>query len=281
MLRIQAIQDPDAPVLRPYRQMRKMMDTHGQGLFVAEGHKVVTRLVESPLKIHSVLLDATWMERLKAPLEARHEQIDAFVTSKETIQALTGFGCFQAIKAVASIPTPSTLEQLCKQGSHPRFLVAMDGLTSADNVGAVVRSAVGFGADGLIVGPTCCPPYLRRAVHTSMGTLFNLPVHHASVLADTLHELSATGFRNIAAHPHADAELVEQVSLKEDICIVMGSEGEGLSASVLQACESSVMIPMAKGTDSLNVASAASVFFYEVVRQRRGNEAGCNPWQSP
>ena len=88
----------------------------------------------------------------------------------------------------------------------------MDGLTSADNVGAVVRSAVGFGADGLIVGPTCCPPYLRRAVHTSMGTLFNLPVHHASVLADTLHELSATGFRNIAAHPHADAELVEQVS---------------------------------------------------------------------
>ena len=81
----------------------------------------------------------------------------------------------------------------------------MDGLTSADNVGAVVRSAVGFGADGLIVGPTCCPPYLRRSVHTSMGTLFNLPVHHASVLADTLHELSATGFRNIAAHPHADA----------------------------------------------------------------------------
>ncbi len=268
MVRLRAIEDLNDPALLPYRQMRQMTDAHGQGLFVAEGHKVVTRLLDTSLKIHSLLLSQEWLDRLRPVIEAREETIDTFLTTRDGIKSLTGFGCFQAIKALASTPQPCCLEDILQSTDHPLFLVALDGLTSADNVGSVVRNAVGFGADGLIVGPNCCPPYLRRAVHTSMGTIFQLPVHKARNLESTLRQLQQLGVRTIAAHPHARACLIDEVPLNESVCVVMGSEGEGLAPSVLEACQTSVMIPMAKGTDSLNVASASAVFFYELSRQR-------------
>ncbi|XOV71145.1 MAG: TrmH family RNA methyltransferase [Verrucomicrobiota bacterium] len=268
MYQVRKVDDVACPELAPYRSMRKMTDQQGQGIFVAEGQKVVTRLLETDFRIHSVLLTEEWLERLGPSLDRRPENIPAFITDKEGISALTGYGCFQAIKAVVSIPDPLELDAWVSQAVSPRFFVAMDGLSSSENVGALVRNAAGFGAQGLVVGPTSCSPYIRRAVHSSMGTIFKLPVHHSGDLAQTLAKLRKQGIQTVAAHPHTNQRTLDQVDFTRDTCVVLGSEGEGLSPEVLDQCEHQVLIPMAHGTDSLNVASAAAVFFYEVFRQR-------------
>jgi len=268
MLQIIPVKDLEAPELAPYRTMRQMSDHRRQGIFVAEGQKVVSRLLETSFHIHSVLLTPEWFEQLRAPLEQRPEPLQVFITDKAGIERLTGFGCYQAIKAVSSIPSSISLEALLETSSAPRFFVAVDGLSSSDNVGALVRNAVGFGAQGLIVGPTSCHPYIRRAVHTSMGTIFKLPVHPATNLQHALEHLRSNGVRIVAAHPHTERHTLYQADLKRDTCVVLGSEGEGLSPEVLDVCDDHVVIPMAHDTDSLNVASAAAVFFSEVFRQR-------------
>lgn len=268
MYHVLKVEDVACPELAPYRNMRKMTDQHGQGIFIAEGQKVVTRLLETDFRIHSVLLTEEWLERLSPALERRPENIPAFITDKEGISALTGFGCFQAIKAVVSIPAPLSLGTMVTQAGKPRFFVAIDGLSSSENVGALVRNAVAFDAQGLIVGPTSCSPYIRRAVHSSMGTIFKLPVHHSDDLAQSLADLRKQGVQAVAAHPHTEERTLNKVDLTRDTCVVLGSEGEGLSKEVIDQCDHQVLIPMARDTDSLNVASAAAVFFYEVFRQR-------------
>jgi TrmH family RNA methyltransferase len=131
-----------------------------------------------------------------------------------------------------------------------------------------VRNCVAFGVQALLVGETSASPYLRRAVRNSMGTVFQLPVIESGDLVGTLNELRRQGVRCIAAHPHTDQKVLPQANFARDCCIVFGSEGNGISASVLAACDEAVAIPMPPTVDSLNVASAAAVFLYEASRQR-------------
>ena len=163
--------------------------------------------------------------------------------------------------------------------------MAVDALTSAENLGALVRNCVAFGVQALIVGETSSSPFLRRAVRNSMGTILQLPVvelaklgqrhqftakpHTTDLkLVECLKELRARGVRCIAAHPHANGKTLSQADFSGDCCIVFGSEGDGISAPVLEACDEAVAIPMPPTVDSLNVGAAAAVFLYEVNRQR-------------
>jgi len=153
---------------------------------------------------------------------------------------------------------------------------AVDGLTSAENIGLLTRNCAAFGAQALIVGETCISPYLRRAVRNSMGAIFKLPIVElktggrppAPTLAGTLGQLRAAGVRCLAAHPHTNMKTVSQADFTGDCCIVFGSEGSGLSPAVLAACDEAVAVPMANDVDSLNVGAAAAVFLYEAARQR-------------
>jgi tRNA G18 (ribose-2'-O)-methylase SpoU len=146
----------------------------------------------------------------------------------------------------------------------------VDALTNAENLGALVRNCVAFGVQGLLVGETSNSPYLRRAVRSSMGTIFQLPVVELASLAQTLRELRGQGIRCVAAHPHTDRRTVAQSDLALDCCLVFGSEGYGISPAVLEQCDEAVAIPMHPGVDSLNVGSAGAVFLYEASRQRGG-----------
>jgi tRNA G18 (ribose-2'-O)-methylase SpoU len=165
------------------------------------------------------------------------------------------------------------------------LLVALDELSNAENLGAIARNAIAFGVQALIVGETCSSPFLRRAVRNSMGTIFQLPVVEVGTarcavrssqrddpaqktLAQTLCDLRARGVRCIAAHPHADGKTLSQADFSGDCCIVFGSEGHGISKTVLENCNEAVAIPMANEVDSLNVGAAAAVFLYEANRQR-------------
>jgi tRNA G18 (ribose-2'-O)-methylase SpoU len=136
-------------------------------------------------------------------------------------------------------------------------------------MGAVVRNCAAFGVQGLLVGESCASPFLRRAVRSSMGTVFQLPIVETPNLVRSLEHLRSQGIQPIAAHPHVEGRTLFDAQLRQDICVVLGSEGFGLSSPVLAACQEAAAIPMAAEVDSLNVASAAAVFLYEARRQRR------------
>ncbi len=260
----------DLPELAPYRTLKRPAEHEAQGIFVAEGDKVVHRLLASSLQVVSVLLPEHRLAEYEPGLQNRPEQLPVYaVTEKRVLEELVGFEMFQGVMAVAKIPLPGSLEELLAKCKSPRLFAAADGLTSAENIGVLVRNCVAFGVQALLVGETSASPFLRRAVRNSMGTIFQLPVVETENLVEALNELRAQGLRCIAAHPHTDQKTLTNANFAKDCCIVFGSEGNGISAPVLAACDEAVAIPMPPTVDSLNVASAAAVFLYEASRQRR------------
>jgi tRNA G18 (ribose-2'-O)-methylase SpoU len=268
MFRVHRIESLDAPELAPYRTLRQTAEHRRHGIFVAEGEKVVRRMFEAKLTGVSALLTEPWLAQLQPLLEAAPEQIEVYVAPLPLLETLTGFPLFQGALAVGRIPPEPRLEDLLAGSPSPRLFIALDGLANAENVGVVARNAAAFGAHGLICGPTCASPWLRRAVRNSMGAVFRLPVVETPDLPAALKALRAGAVRCIAAHPHTEQSDLKNAGLARDCCLVFGSEGDGLSAPVLAACDAAVAVPMASGVDSLNVASASAAFLYETARQR-------------
>jgi tRNA G18 (ribose-2'-O)-methylase SpoU len=286
MFHVHHIESLDLPELAPYRTMRRPLEHEAQGIFVAEGEKVVRRLLESCFPVVSVLLPDRWLDQYEPLLRSRPEDLPVFLAgNKQILESLIGFSMYQGVMAVGRIPEPPSLERLLAACPSPRLFAAVDGLTSADNLGALVRNCVAFGVQALVVGETSSSPFLRRAVRNSMGTILQLPVVELAklgqrhrftpkphsprlTLAACLRELRVRGIRCIAAHPHTDRRTLDRADFSGDACLVFGSEGHGLSPAVLEACDEAVAIPMANGVDSLNVGAAAAVFLYEARRQR-------------
>jgi tRNA G18 (ribose-2'-O)-methylase SpoU len=270
MFHVQKISSLDLPELAPYRTLRRAAEHAAHGIFVAEGDKVVRRLLESDFGVVSVLLPESRVAEFEPLLRARSEkEIPVFaVTKKSVLEELVGFEMFQGVLAIGKIPEQITLEKIIAASPSPRLLAAVDGLTSAENIGLLVRNCAAFGAQALIVGETSSSPFLRRAVRNSMGTIFQLPIVETTSLVKTLETLRQSGIRCFAAHPHTEKKLSSQADFTGDCCIIFGSEGTGISPEVLAACDEAVAIPMADDVDSLNVAAAAAVFFYEAKRQR-------------
>ena len=278
MFHVEQIDSFDRPELQPYGTMRRQLEHRQRGIFVAEGEKVVRRLLESTLEVVSLLLPQKWVEELRPLLEARSEDVAVFVADKSLLETLTGFSMYQGLLAVGKVPRQPRLEELLERSARPLLLAAADGLSSAENLGLLVRNCAAFGVHALLVGETCTSPFLRRAVRSSMGTIFELPVVETTGLAKVVADLRCRGIRCIAAHPHASGRTLSQAELGCDCCVVFGSEGYGISAGVLEQCEDAVAIPMAPQVDSLNVGSAAAVFLYEAQRQRWGRDVGrCRP----
>jgi tRNA G18 (ribose-2'-O)-methylase SpoU len=268
MYRLRKIESFDLPELQPYRTMRRQHEHREQGIFVAEGEKVVRRLLESKFSVVSVLLPEKWLTDLGPLLQSRPEDIQVFVADKALLETLTGFSMYQGLLAVGKVPTMPTLAEVVARNPQPRLLAAADGLSSAENLGTLVRNCAAFSAQALIVGETCSSPFLRRAVRSSMGSIFQMPIVEAASLALALRDLRECGIRSIAAHPHVTGRTLSQASFTGDCCVVFGSEGYGISPAVLAACDEAAAIPMPETVDSLNVGSAAAAFLYEANRQR-------------
>jgi tRNA G18 (ribose-2'-O)-methylase SpoU len=285
-LNIRKIASFDSHELQPYATMRRPLEHERQGIFVAEGTKVVRRLLESQFTVVSIVLPDKWLEDFQPLLEARTEPITIYLAEKKLLETLTGFSMFQGVLAVGKIPPPVSLDDILSQNQKPLLFVAVDALTNAENLGALVRNCVAFGVQALIVGETSSSPFLRRAVRNSMGAIFQLPVIEVgtarcavrssqrddptkTTLVECLHELRQHDVRCIAAHPHADKKFLSQADFSGDCCLVFGSEGDGISSPVLAACDEAVAIPMPPTVDSLNVGAAAAVFLYEASRQRK------------
>lgn len=265
---VQKITSLDGPELAPYATMRRQLEHREQGIFVAEGEKVVRRLLASRFGVVSVLLPQKWLEELEPVLAARPEDVAVFVAEKPLLEKLTGFTMYQGLLAVGRIPPARPLDAILSESPRPYLLAAVDSLSSAENIGTVVRNCAGFNVHGLVVGETCASPFIRRAVRSSMGTVFELPIVETSNLMRSLQRMREQNIRCIAAHPRSDGPTLPRAELTGDVCLVFGSEGYGISAAVLAACDQAVAVPMPPKVDSLNVGSASAVFLYEANRQR-------------
>jgi tRNA G18 (ribose-2'-O)-methylase SpoU len=268
MIQAQTITSFDQPELMPYRTMRRQHEHREQGLFVAEGEKVVRRLLESRFTVVSILMPPKWLPELTPLIESRPEPVRVFLAEKTLLETLTGFSMYQGLLGVGIVPPQPSLDELLTQTSSPRLLVAAEGLSSADNMGSMVRNCAAFAAHGLLVGETSSSPFLRRAVRSSMGAIFHLPIVESTNLVQSLRDLRARGIRVVGAHPHAELKTLPEADFKKDCCILLGSEGNGITPEALAECDETVAIPMPPDVDSLNVAAAAGVFLYEASRQR-------------
>jgi tRNA G18 (ribose-2'-O)-methylase SpoU len=265
---IEQVQSLDAPELKYYLTLKRVEEHEQAGILVAANIKVVKRLLASRFTVVSVLVTPEWLAKLEPQLRARPEDIRVYVAGQKLLETITGYKMHQGALAVAKIPPQPDLEALLKSSPRPLLLAAVEGIASAENLGAVVRCCAAFGAHILIVGETCGSPHQRRAVAGSMGTIFEQPVVRVENLVTTLTALRARGVRCLAAHPRADAKRLAAVDLQGDCCLVFGAEGPGLTPAALAACDDMVEIPMPSHMNSLNVAVAAGIFLYEATRQR-------------
>lgn len=276
--KIQEVTSLNLPELQPYRTLRRPLEHIRDGIFVAEGEKVVRRLLSSNLTVISLLMTPEWYKQL---FNAEHpssitpsiqhstiQQPTIFIAEKVLLESIVGFNLHQGIMAVAKVPVQESLEEVITRISKPHLLIALDRLANSENVGVIVRNCAAFGVDGIIVGENSSSPYLRRAVRNSMGAVFGIPVVHSSNLVESLSMIKKNYDTKIIAAHLGEENSIHAIDLNGNICIVLGNEGEGISETVLNACDMNVTIPMMNGTDSLNVASASAVFLYEARKQR-------------
>ncbi len=240
-----------------------------QGIFVAEGEKVVRRLLASQLTVLSLLITPERFDQLKRAQEiSRRGTFTVFLAEKKILETIVGYNLHQGIMAVAKVPKEPTLDALLDGVSKPYLLVALDGLVNSENVGVIVRNCAAFGVDALLVGETSSSPYLRRAVRNSMGAVFQIPVIHAGDLAASLRDLAGRHQTTVLATlPHGRSS-IHEADLSGNVCLVLGNEGDGVSQKILDVCTGNIAIPMTGGIDSLNVASASAVLLYDIFRQR-------------
>lgn len=269
----------DLPELQPYRTLRRQEEHKEKGIFVAEGDKVVGRLLDSSLEVISLLLTKEWYEGL-------HERgqipghVKVYVAKKDLLETIAGFRLHQGVMAVARVPLEQSLNDILKGSPSPHLVVALDGLAHVENVGVIVRNCGAFGVQAVIAGETTCSPYLRRAVRNSMGAVFRVPVIHADSLMETLAQMqSEWNMKLVVAHPHTNTSL-DSIDFRGDVCVVFGSEDAGISEAVLGLGPTAGAIPMANNIDSLNVANASAAFLYEIQRQRRSSRPAPTPHQS-
>jgi tRNA G18 (ribose-2'-O)-methylase SpoU len=265
---IKPVQTLDAPELAWYRTLRRMEEHERAGVLVATNVKVLKRLLASRYTVISALLTPAWLEKLELQLRARPEAICVYVAEQRVLETIAGYQVHQGAMAVAKIPPLPDFDTLLKNSPRPLLLAGVEGIASAENLGAVVRNCAAFGVHFLIVGETCGSPFQRRAVSGAMGTTFEQPLVRVENLVNTLNTLRAQGIRCLAAHPRAGAKKLGAVDLRGDCCLLFGAEGPGLTAAALAACDDVVEIPMPSHMNSLNVAVAAGIFLYEATRQR-------------
>lgn len=265
---VQDISDPDDPRLNDFRDLnsvdRRPDLPSGKGLVIAEGVLVVQRMLASRFTPRAMLGTDRRLAELRDDLAG--SPAPYYRASAEVMALAVGFHLNRGVLASASrLPEPSVTEVV----DGVRTVVVLEGVNDHENLGSIFRNAAGLGVDAVVFGSGCADPLYRRAVRVSMGHALLVPYARAADWPADLLMLQQLGFRLLAMTPHGDArELGEAMDAvrEQPIALLVGAEGPGLTAAALRISDLRVRIPMSRGTDSLNVATAAALAFYERAR---------------
>jgi tRNA G18 (ribose-2'-O)-methylase SpoU len=269
MLRVPIIpiDDPDDIRLATYRNVSDHDLLTGHGLFVAEGRLVVRRLIEAKRsRVQSVMVTQTALVPLRDLLDSQDEP-PVYVVPQDVMNGIAGFNIHRGCLALGERPPTRDWSELA---AGARLLVALERVGNADNVGSVFRSASAFGVDGVLLESTCTDPLYRKAIRTSMGAALTMPFARADPWPEVLRALARQKWTVLGMTPSGDAPPLREVARAisgRPIVVLVGHEGDGVSADALEACTHRARIPMTSGVDSLNVATAAAIALYEVVTQ--------------
>ena len=269
------ITDFHAPELDPYarltqNQLRNRLEPE-KGIFIAESPKVIDRALDAGYKPVSLLMEHKQITGPAAGILSRCGDAPVYTADREMLAELTGFELTRGVLCAFRRPAPRPVEELCK---NARRVAVLEGIVDSTNVGAIFRSAAALNMDVVLINPSCCDPLCRRAVRVSMGTVFQVPWGQLGETPadwpekgmDILHSL---GFKT-AAMALSDRSVSiddEQLAKEPKLAIVLGTEGDGLAAGTIASCDYTVKIPMSHGVDSLNVAAASAVAFWQLGKQ--------------
>ena len=269
------ITDFHAPELDPYarltqNQLRNRLEPE-KGIFIAESPKVIDRALDAGYKPVSLLMERKQITGPAAGILSRCGDAPVYTADREMLAELTGFELTRGVLCAFHRPAPRPVEELCK---NARRVAVLEGIVDSTNVGAIFRSAAALNMDAVLINPSCCDPLCRRAVRVSMGTVFQVPWGQLGETPadwpekgmDILHSL---GFKTaaMALSDHSVSIDDEQLAKEPKLAIVLGTEGDGLAAGTIASCDYTVRIPMSHGVDSLNVAAASAVAFWQLGKQ--------------
>ena len=240
-----------------------------KGIFIAESPTVIEVALKSGCEPVSMLTDKRLLGGSLDRVFSLVEDIPIYVAEREVLKDYTGFELTRGALCAMKRPTLPSVEQICKGAKR---IAVLEGVCDATNIGAIFRSAAALGIDAVLLTPTCCDPLVRRAVRVSMGTVFQIPFTRIGTNpSDWPHPsmdiLKKLGFTTCAMALSDNSVSIADPVLKEKekLAIILGTEGDGLSSSTIAKCDYTVKIPMYHGVDSLNVAAASAVAFWQLA----------------
>ena len=248
-------------------QLRSRLEPE-KGVFIAESPKVIARALDAGYEPVALLMERKHIEGQAREILDRCGEAPVYTADRELLAGLTGYELTRGILCAMRRPQLPSVEALC---ARARRVAVLEGIVDTTNVGAIFRSAAALHMDAVLLTPTCCDPLNRRAARVSMGTVFQVPWTRIGTEAAQwpqpgLRRLQDLGFKTAAMALSDTAVSIEDPRLmsEEKLAIILGTEGDGLSAHTIADCDYTVKIPMSHGVDSLNVAAASAVAFWQL-----------------
>ena len=266
------ITDFSAPELDVYARLTEAQLLNrfepAKGMFIAESPKVIHRALDAGCIPVSLLMERKDIEGSAAEIIARCPEIPVFTADEDLLCNLTGYHLTRGVLCAMRRPQLPSMGEICRTA---RRIVVLENVQNPTNVGAIFRSAAALGMDAVLLTPGCSNPLYRRSARVSMGTVFQIPwTFIGSETTDWPHpgmdQLNAMGFKTVSMALKDDSYSIDDPRLRQEekLAILMGSEGDGLTDDTIAACDFTVKIPMYHGVDSLNVAAASAVAFWEL-----------------
>lgn len=268
MLELIEITDFAAPELDVYARLTEAQLLNRfepkKGMFIAESPKVISRALDAGCQPVSFLVERSHINEEAQAAIARCGDIPVYTAELDVLTQLTGFQLTRGMLCAMRRPPLPALEDVL---SGAQRVAVLEEVMNPTNVGAIFRSAAALGMDAVLLTPGCTNPLYRRSARVSMGTVFQVPWTYLS--GDWLADLSRFGFKTAAMALRDDSVSIDDPRLlcEEKLAIVLGTEGDGLAAGTIANCDYTVRIPMAHGVDSLNVAAASAVAFWQLGKR--------------
>ena len=248
-------------------QLRNRLEPE-KGIFIAESPKVIARALDAGCKPVSLLMERRHIDGDAREILGRCGDIPVYTGDGSLLAELTGYALTRGVLCAMRRPRLPAVEELC---TNARRVAVLEGIVDTTNVGAIFRSAAALGMDAVLLTPTCCDPLNRRAVRVSMGTVFQVPWTRLGSDAGQwpqpgLTRLRELGFRTAAMALSDNSVTIEDPRLlaEDKLAIILGTEGDGLAPATIAGCDYTVRIPMSHQVDSLNVAAASAVAFWQL-----------------
>lgn len=252
-------------------QLRNKLEPE-KGIFIAESPKVIERALAAGMEPLSFLMEEKWLEVVQPLIDQAsstyNRNIPVYSGTTDVLCGLTGFELTRGVLCAMRRPKLASPQELL---SRARRVAVLESIVDHTNVGAVFRSAAALGIDAVLVTPTCCDPLYRRAVRVSMGTVFQVPWTRIGEVPGDWPDQGIELLRECGFRTAAMALCDNSISLKDPVlqneprlAIILGTEGDGLAPHTIAQCDYTVRIPMRHGVDSLNVAAASAVAFYQL-----------------